>query len=444
MAPDLAYRDRLWSAADKLRGCMDAAAYKNVMLALLFLRFAGLGRNTLRLPAAARWSKLAPGRLDAAFEAIEEANPALRGTLPRGLDEVPRVGELIQLCGGIEPAGGHDSLGRTYEYFLGRFARAEGRRGGQFYTPQCLVRLLAALLGPLRGSVYDPCCGTGGMFVQAGGTEVREIFGQEANPGTWRLARLNLLLHGLDADLGEAPADSFTLDQHAGRQADIVLANPPFNQRDWLAGEARADDPRWRYGVPPGSNANFAWIQQILSHLAPGGRAGVLLSNGATSARKAGEGGIRRRIVEAGWASCVVALPAQLFLSTPIPACAWVLERHRPRETLFVDARGLGEQVARARRVLRKEEIARIADCYHAFRAGGDPEEAGFCSVANDKRIADRDHALSPGLYVGARPAAREVAGPERVRELAREWERLAKESEQLSATIRELDLGLS
>ena len=421
--------DRLWRAANKLRGRMDAAAYKHVVLAILFLRFAGSG--ALRIPAAARWNRLRAGRLDAAFEALEKANPRLAGVLPRGLDEVDGIDDLLVLLSDIEPSTERDSLGGIYEYFLGRFARAEGRRGGQFYTPACLVRLLVAMLGPMHGTVYDPCCGTGGMFVQAG---LREgVFGQESNPQTWRLARMNLALHGIEADLGPRAGDTFDSDLHTDRRADFVLANPPFNQSDWRVG---SDDDRWPHGVPPDSNANFAWIQQVLARLAPGGAAGVLLANGSLSATKAGEGAIRRSIVEAGWVDCIVALPSQLFFATPIPATAWILRRDRPDRTLFIDARDLGRMTDRAHRELTDADLERIAGCYRAYA-----DEAGFSAVATLREIEQRRFLLSPGLYVeraGHRPR------PEDVKSLVRRWDALATESEELTRAIRELDLGIS
>jgi type I restriction enzyme M protein len=428
-------RDKLWKAANKLRGQLDAAAYKHVVLALLCLRFVATGRSSLRRPAEARWERLRPGTLDAALAAVENSNPQLRGALPRGLDELARLDELIELFGGLSFENACDSLGDVYEYFLGRFARAEGRRGGQFYTPRCVVRLLGAMLGPLNGTIYDPCCGSGGMFIESGA--VARAFGQESNPGTWRLARTNLALHGVDADLGPAPACSFRNDLHAGRRADFVLANPPFNQSDWGAERLR-DDARWQFGRPPAGNANFAWLSHILAHLAPGGTAGVVLANGSLSGTKMGEGACRAALVEAGWVDAVVALPPQLFFSTPIPACLWILSRAHPETVLFIDARRHGTLVERTRRELSAEEIARIADAYRGRRV-----HAGFSALATRKEIAALGHVLSPGRYVDP---ARDAAVPparDRLRALAREWDELAGEAERLSREIRELDLGL-
>jgi len=432
--------ERLWRAADKLRGQVDAAAYKHVVLALLFLRFVAAGKGAIACPPEARWSALAPGRLDAALEAVERANPSLAGSLPRGLDDLARLDELLALFSDVRFAGGRDDLGRVYESFLDRFARAEGRRGGQFYTPRSLVHLLRALAGPLAGRVYDPCCGSGGMFVH-GGT-ASEAFGQESNPGTWRLARQNLALHGLEADLGPRAADTFHEDLHAGREADVVLANPPFNQGDWGAERLR-DDSRWRYGLPPAGNANFAWLQVILAHLAPEGRAAVILANGSLGIAKAGQGALRRAIVEAGWVDAIVALPPQLFLSTPIPACVWVLSRERPGRTLFLDARALGTLVDRTRRELAEHEIARLAAAYRAYRAGERVDEPGFAAAADHAAIARKGFVLFPGRYV-ARATAPDAEPPRaRLRRLKAEWEALAEESERLAREIRETGLGV-
>ncbi|MHC4816637.1 MAG: N-6 DNA methylase [Planctomycetota bacterium] len=428
-------RDKLWKAANKLRGQLDAAAYKHVVLALLFLRFVATGRSSLSCPAEARWENLRPGRIDAALAAVERANPRLRGALPRGLDELARVDELLELFSLWQFEDAHDTLGDAYEYFLGQFARAEGRRGGQFYTPRCIVRLLGAMLGPLHGTIYDPCCGSGGMFIASGA--VAHAFGQESNPGTWRLARLNLALHGVDADLGAAPADSFRNDLHAGRRADFVLANPPFNQSDWGAERLR-DDARWQFGRPPAGDANFAWLSHILAHLEPTGAAGVVLANGSLSGTKMGAGACRAALVEAGWVDAVVALPPQLFFSTPIPACLWILSRAHAETTLFVDARRLGTLVERTRREVTAEEIARIAGAYRERRI-----HAGFSALATRKEIAARGHILTPGRYVDPARDAAATPARDRLRALAREWDELAGEAERLTREIRELDVGL-
>jgi type I restriction enzyme M protein len=329
---------------------------------------------------------------------------------------VARVDELLGLFGDV-PFAGADDLGRVYEYFLGRFARAEGRRGGQFYTPRSLVLLLRGLLHPFSGTVYDPCCGTGGMFVHGGA--VRDAFGQESNPLTWRLARQNLALHGASADLGPRPADTFAEDLHAGRLADRVLANPPFNQADWGSRD------RWPHGTPPAANANFAWLQHVLGHLAPGGRAAVVLANGSLGAGKA-EGAIRRALVEAGHVERIVALPPQLFLSTPIPACVWVLSREPVERTVLVDARALGTLVDRTRRELSAADIGRIA--------ASDPE---ISAAADRAAIARNGFVLFPGRYVAPRAPAETEPPRARWRRLVAEWAALAEESERLGREIR-------
>ncbi|MHC4223577.1 MAG: type I restriction-modification system subunit M [Planctomycetota bacterium] len=428
--------ETLWRAADKLRGQLDAASYKHVVLGLVFLRHISLAENGLRVPAEARWNHLSD--IDEAFRALEASNPALRGVLPRGLERLARVDELLDLVGELEFEVSRDSMGRIYEYFLAQFARAEGRRGGQFYTPRCIVDLLVAMLGPLNGTIYDPCCGSGGMFVQAG--LAHGVFGQESNPSTWRLARMNLGLHGIEGDLGARAADSFLEDLHEGREADIVLANPPFNQSDWGREQLR-EDRRWRYGLPPDGVANFAWIQHILSHLRPGGRAGIVLANGSMSATKAGEGAIRTALVEQGLVDCVVALPSHLFFSTQIPACIWILSTADSDRTLFIDARETGRMAGRTLRELTSADIGRIAGCYRAFRSGGDPRAPGFAAVATRAELAALDHVLTPGRHVP--PETRQAVEPDRLRRLQAEWERLAAESERLSAEIREAGHGL-
>ncbi|MHC4930736.1 MAG: type I restriction-modification system subunit M [Planctomycetota bacterium] len=428
--------ETLWRAANKLRGQLDAASYKHVVLGLVFLRHISLVESGFRIPAQARWDHLSD--VDAAFRALEASNPRLRGVLPRGLEQLARVDELIELAGRFDFEDSRDSLGRIYEYFLARFAQAEGRRGGQFYTPRSVVELLVAMLGPLDGSLYDPCCGSGGMFVHAGSR--RGVFGQESNPSTWRLARMNLGLHGIEVDLGAGAADSFLEDLHEGREADIVLANPPFNQSDWGREQLRGDR-RWRYGLPPDGNANFAWIQHIIWHLRPEGTAGIVLANGSMSATKGGEGAIRAALVEQGLVDCVVALPSHLFFSTQIPACIWILSAARADCTLFIDARETGRMAGRTLRELADADIDRIADCYRAFRSGGDPCTPGFSAVATRSELAALGHILTPGRHVP--PETRRSVEPDRLRRLRAEWERLAAESERLSAEIREAGLGL-
>lgn len=469
---NLGFEAMLWQAADKLRNNMDAAEYKHVVLGLIFLKYisdafdelhaklvAGEGdyagadpeeadeyraENVFWVPAEARWlyiqdhaksgDKDKNGKprdigkiIDDAMDAIERDNPRLKGVLPKdyarpALDK-HRLGELIDLIGkiglGDAASRSKDILGRVYEYFLGQFASAEGKKGGQFYTPRCIVRVLVEMLAPYKGRVYDPCCGSGGMFVQSEkfleehGGRIGDIavYGQESNPTTRRLALMNLAIRHIEGDLGPEHADTFRRDLHKDLKADFVLANPPFNDSDWHRSD---EDVRWKYGLPPLGNANFAWVQHFIHHLAPGGFAGFVLANGSMSSNQSGEGEIRKAIVEADLVDCMVALPGQLFYSTQIPVCLWFLtrckndgkRRNRRGQTLFIDARKLGVLIDRVHRELATEDIANIADTYHAWRgdkgAGKYEDVAGFCKSATTAEIAEHGHVLTPGRYVGA------------------------------------------
>ena len=360
--------------------------------------------------------------------AIERDNPALKDVLPKdyarpALDK-QRLGQLIDMISNIkvgdEDARSKDVIGRVYEYFLSQFASAEGKKGGEFYTPRCVVKLLVEMLEPYRGRVYDPCCGSSGMFVQSvefirahttgngNGGRARgdiSVYGQESNYTTWRLAKMNLAIRGIEGQI--AHGDTFHDDRHPDLKADYILANPPFNVSDW-GGERLTDDRRWRFGVPPKGNANFAWVQHMVHHLAPHGVAGFVLANGSMSSSQSGEGVIRKNLIEADLVDCMVALPGQLFYSTQIPACLWFLARSRPRrgEVLFVDARKRGRMVDRTHRELTDDDIARIADAYHAWRASADAYEdtPGFCKSAPLDEVRRHGHVLTPGRYVGAEP----------------------------------------
>jgi type I restriction enzyme M protein len=415
-------KNTLWKAANKLRGSLPAGQYKDVVLGLVFLRHV----------SDTRWKFLADNAnspeigelVDAAMGEVMAANPALAEMLPmlyRRLDQ-RRLGELICLLDSArfgDRGGARDLLGEVYEYFLGNFARAEGKRGGEFFTPPSVVRVIVEVLEPSGGRVYDPCCGSGGMFVQTenfiaehdGDPTSVSIYGQESVEQTWRMAKMNLAVHGIDnTGLGMRCADTFADDLHAGVQMDYVMANPPFNIKDWARDE---NDPRWCFGIPPVGNANYAWIQHILSKLAPGGAAGVVMANGSMSSNAAGEGDIRRRIVEADLVSCMVALPPQLFRSTGIPVCLWFFamdKAGRSGQVLFIDARGLGYLVDRAERALTDDEVVRIGDTYHAWceSASAAAKELtyqdvpGFCKSVSLDDIRTAWYPLTPGRYVDA------------------------------------------
>jgi type I restriction enzyme M protein len=498
---------RLWAAADKLRSNMDAAEYKHVVLGLIFLKYISdafeekraelegernegadpedrdeyRAANVFWVPKEARWSVLQANAkqstigttVDDAMAAIERDNPSLKGVLPKdfgrpGLDKV-RLGELIDLVTNIglgdRENRSKDVLGRVYEYFLAQFASAEGKKGGQFYTPSRVVRVLAEMLAPYKGRVYDPCCGSGGMFVSSekfveahqGKVGDISIYGQESNYTTWRLAVMNLAIRGIDAKI--AHGDSFHNDQHPDLRADYVLANPPFNDSDWR-GDLLEKDARWKYGRPPAGNANFAWVQHFIYHLSATGQAGFVLANGSMSSNQSGEGEIRKAIIEADLVDCMVALPGQLFYSTQIPVCLWFLARDKKNnrfrdrrgQVLFIDARKMGTLVDRVHRDLTDDDVARIAGTYHAWR--GDPGERGvyvdlpgFCKSATLDEIRSHGHVLTPGRYVGAEDAGDDdELFEEKMQRLAATLRQQQAEAEKLDAVIavnlRELGHG--
>ncbi|MDE0131700.1 MAG: class I SAM-dependent DNA methyltransferase [bacterium] len=498
------YEAELWVMADALRGSMDAAEYKHVVLGLIFLKYVSdafeemharleaeleegadpedpdeyRAENVFWVPREARWSYLQArarqpeiGELvDDAMSAVERDNPVLRGVLPRdyarpALDN-RRLGQLIDLIGNIKvgdrEARSKDVLGRVYEYFLSQFASAEGKRGGEFYTARSVVKLLVAMLEPYRGRVYDPCCGSSGMFVQSiefinahatgndNGRRTRadiSIYGQESNYTTWRLAKMNLAIRGIEGQI--AHGDTFHNDRHPDLKADYILANPPFNISDW-GGERLRADKRWKYGVPPVRNANFAWVQHMIHHLAPRGIAGFLLANGSMSSMQSGEGKIRQAIIEDDLVDCMVALPGQLFYSTQIPVCLWFLARDRGErgknrdrtgEILFIDARRLGRMVDRTHRELTEEDITRIADTYHSWKSR-EPTTTyenvpGFCKSVLLEEVRKHDHMLTPGRYVGIKPME-EDGEPfdETMARLTTQWREQQAEAQRLDAAI--------
>ena len=495
---NLGFEAQLWAAADKLRGNMEPSDYKHVALGLIFLKYISdafeakraalleedladaedpeeyLAENVFWVPKAARWSHLQArakqptiGKdIDDAMLAIEANNASLKGVLPKdyarpALNKV-MLGELIDLVSGIgmaeEADRSRDILGRVYEYFLGGFAGAEGKRGGEFYTPRSVVRLLVEMLEPYKGRVYDPCCGSGGMFVQSEkfveehGGRIGDIaiYGQESNYTTWRLAMMNLAVRGIDADIRWSNEGSFHKDELPDLKADFILANPPFNISDW-GGDRLREDARWRFGVPPVGNANYAWLQHIHHHLAPNGTAGVVLANGSMSSAQSGEGDIRRAMIEGDAVDCMIALPGQLFYSTQIPACLWFLARNknpgngwrdRRGELLFIDARKLGHMVDRTRKEFSDEDIARIAGTCRAWR--GEPVAAayedvsGFCKSATLAEIGEHNHVLTPGRYVGAATAETDdVPFEERLAELRKVLDEQFCRADELATTIR-------
>ena len=462
---NLGFEARLFLTADKLRGSMDASEYKHVVLGLVFLKYISdafgtvydklkadeyadeedadeyLAERTFWVPIEARWGHLQAnakqptiGKLvDDAMLAIEKSNTSLKGVLPtnyaREALNKTMLGELIDLISTIgmntESDKSKDILGRVYEYFLGGFAGAEGKRGGEFYTPRSVVRVLTEMLEPYKGRVYDPCCGSGGMFVQSekfvvehGGRigDIR-VYGQEMNNTTWRLAKMNMAVRGIDADIKWNNEGSFHKDELPDLKADFILANPPFNISDW-GGDRLREDVRWKYGAPPAGNANYAWLQHIVHHLSPNGTAGVVLANGSMSSNTSGEGDIRQSLVENDLVDCMVALPGALFYSTTIPACLWFLAknkntegfRNRKGKVLFIDARKLGALVDRTRRELSDEDIAKISDTYHAWRGeehaierrGEYEDVASFCCSASLEDIKTHGYVLTPGRFVGA------------------------------------------
>ncbi|MEE0889093.1 MAG: class I SAM-dependent DNA methyltransferase [Bacteroidales bacterium] len=489
---------QLWKAADKLRKNIDAAEYKHVVLGLIFLKYISVSfeelyarlqtevdqgadpedreeykaENVFYVPIQARWSTLVANAkdskigkiIDDAMDSIEKENPSLKGVLPKvfarpNLDATS-LGELIDLIGNTTlntSTNSADLLGHVFEYFLGEFALAEGKKGGQFYTPRSVVELLVKMLEPYKGRVLDPCCGSGGMFVQSekfvkehqGIINDISIYGQESNQTTWRLCKMNLAIRGIDASQVKWNTEgSFLNDAHKDVKVDYLIANPPFNDSDW-SGELLRTDGRWKYGIPPIGNANFAWIQHFIYHLAPSGQAGFVLAKGALTSKSGGEGEIRKELVKAGLVDCIVNLPAKLFLNTQIPASLWFLSRNRnaterfrdrKEEILFIDARNLGHLINRRTREFSHRDIQQITETYHNWRnKNGKYEDiVGFCASASIEKVAELDYVLTPGRYVGLPEEEEDFNFTERFTTLKTEFEQQLKEEERLNKLILE------
>lgn len=484
---NLGFEKDIWNAADKLRGNVDASEYKHVILGLIFLKYisdsfeekydellnegAGfeeekdeyLAHNIFFVPEKSRWSYIAKHSknqeigqvIDNAMVEIEKENNRLKGILPKNfarpeLDK-RRLGEIVDMFTNMpltDPSGKKDIIGRTYEYCLAMFAEQEGRRAGEFYTPSSIVRTLVEILEPYNGRVYDPACGAGGMFVQSakfvenhhGNIRDLSVYGQEANSTTWKLAQMNLAIRGIEADLGKTHADTFFNEQHPTLRADYIMANPPFNMSDW-GGDKLIDDKRWKYGVPPKGNANFAWLQHMIHHLSPKGKIGMVLANGSLSTQTASEGEIRKNILKDDLVECIIAMPTQLFYSTGIPVSIWILNKNKKQEgkTLFIDARNMGEMVTRAHRDLKEEEILKIASTYKDFENDELEEVEGYAAAASLEEIKKHDYVLTPGRYVGIEAEEDDgIPFEEKMEGLTTELSSLFQESNELEKEIKE------
>lgn len=483
---EIGFEEQIWKAADKLRGNIDPSEYKNVVLGLIFLKYIsdkfeqryqelideGEGfeedrdeytyQNIFFVPQEARWETIAAAAhtpeigkvIDNAMRLIESENDTLKGVLPKNfarqeLDK-RRLGEVVDLFTNVkmaEKGDTRDILGRTYEYCLAKFAEKEGKNAGEFYTPACVVKTLVEVIQPLHGRVYDPCCGSGGMFVQSaefikrhsGNISDISVFGQESNPTTWKMATMNLAIRGIPANLGRFNADTFFNDCHKNERFDFILANPPFNLKDW-GGDKLKDDPRWDYGIPPEGNANFAWLQHMIHHLSRDGRIGMVLANGSLSSQTSGEGDIRKNIVEADLVEGIIAMPGQLFYSTQIPVSLWIINKAKTqsRQTLFIDAREMGTMVTRKLREFTDDDIAKVAQAFTDFREGKLEPVKGFCAAVTTDDIAKQDYILTPGRYVGIADVEEDDEPfDEKMKRLTRELSELFKESDRLQEQIK-------
>ncbi len=480
------FEKQIWDAACVLRGNMDASEYKNVVLGLIFLKYISdrfdekyqalvaegdgfeedvdeyTSEGIFFVPANARWSVIASKAhtpeigtvIDEAMRAIEKENKRLKDILPKNfarpeLDK-RRLGDVVDLFTNIQmidDGSKKDILGNTYQYCLRKFAENEGKLAGEFFTPECVVKTLVEVLQPYNGRVYDPCCGSGGMFVQSakfvenhrGNINDISVYGQDSNPTTWKMAQMNLAIRGIDADLGKFNADTFFNDCHPTLRADFIMANPPFNLSDWGA-DKLADDVRWQYGLPPAGNANFAWLQHMIHHLAPNGKIGMVLANGSLSSQSGGEGEIRKNIINADLVECIIAMPTQLFYTTQIPVSLWFLAKNKKQKgkTLFIDARKLGTMVTRKLRELSNEDITKIADTYNAYADGTLENIKGFCAVVNTEEIAKQDYILTPGRYVGIeKQEVDDEAFEDKMNRLTSELSELFAKSHELESEVK-------
>lgn len=491
---NIGFEDQIWTAANILRGNMDASEYKNIVLGLIFLKYISdrfeskylelkeegegweeykdsyTAENIFFVPPEARWQVISYAAhtaeigkvIDNAMALIEKENSRLKNILPKGfarpeLDK-RRLGEVVDLFTNVkmkDKGDTRDILGRTYEYCLSKFAEQEGKKAGEFYTPPCVVKTIVEILKPISSSqrgtrgirVYDPACGSGGMFVQsakfvkdhAGNINEISVFGQESNPTTWKMAQMNLAIRGIEANLGRYNADTFFNDCFPTEKFDYIMANPPFNMSDW-GGDKLRNDVRWKYGIPPAGNANFAWLQHMIYHMAPFGKIGMVLANGSLSSQTSGEGDIRKNIVEADLVSCIVAMPPQLFYTTQIPVSLWFLSRNKKQKgkTLFIDAREMGTMKSRKLRELSDDDIKKLGDAYDKYEAGTLENEKGFCAVVDTAEIAKHDYILTPGRYVGIKEQEEDKEPfDEKMKRLTGELSGLFEESHNLEAEIR-------
>lgn len=491
---NIGFEDQIWTAANILRGNMDASEYKNIVLGLIFLKYISdrfeskylelkeegegweeykdsyTAENIFFVPPEARWQVISYAAhtaeigkvIDNAMALIEKENSRLKNILPKGfarpeLDK-RRLGEVVDLFTNVkmkDKGDTRDILGRTYEYCLSKFAEQEGKKAGEFYTPPCVVKTIVEILKPISSSqrgtrgirVYDPACGSGGMFVQsakfvkahAGNINEISVFGQESNPTTWKMAQMNLAIRGIEANLGRYNADTFFNDCFPTEKFDYIMANPPFNMSDW-GGDKLRNDVRWKYGIPPAGNANFAWLQHMIYHMAPFGKIGMVLANGSLSSQTSGEGDIRKNIVEADLVSCIVAMPPQLFYTTQIPVSLWFLSRNKKQKgkTLFIDAREMGTMKSRKLRELSDDDIKKLGDTYDKYEAGTLENEKGFCAVVDTAEIAKHDYILTPGRYVGIKEQVEDQEPfDKKMKRLTGELSGLFEESHKLEAEIR-------